>query len=99
MQVETAQAALPSDAAETIRPDLKNPADALLHAVVIEHFSVMKEQSDQLKGLLTRFQDKNKMILPPEVMLICVFWLFVGHPHVSDLLWMRRTSRSGSWIE
>lgn len=47
---------------------LRHPADALLHAVVLQHFALMKEQSDKCRQLLAQFQEKNKMTLPPDVM-------------------------------
>ena len=57
----------PAEAAAEEAP-LRHPADALLHAVVVQHFALMKEQSDKCRQLLARFQDKNKMTLPPDVM-------------------------------
>jgi hypothetical protein len=52
---------------------LSHPADALLHAVVVQHFALMKEQSDKFRQLLAQFQETNKMTLPPDV-TCCLPW-------------------------
>lgn len=51
--------------------DLENPADAVLHFVLLQQFAVMKQQADKCRLLLAQFQEKNKMTLPPDVTAVC----------------------------